>query len=103
MSTRQLATTSALERGTTRPRECGQAHTESADACPACGQSGALIALGARYDHPYRWRPWVMKPTQLALCARCDALAEMEEKRQPSGQRALVRARDPDWRAIAGR
>jgi C4-type Zn-finger protein len=58
-------------------------HTESAASCPACGQPGSLIALGARYDHPYRWRPWVMKPTQLALCARCDALVEMEERRRP--------------------
>jgi hypothetical protein len=47
---------------------------DSAHSCPACGQRGALIALGTRYDHPHRWRPWVTTRTPLYLCERCAAL-----------------------------
>lgn len=47
--------------------------------CPVCGQRDTLIALGVRYDHPYRWRPWAIRPTPLALCERCDALMEVRE------------------------
>lgn len=47
--------------------------------CPACGQPDALIALGTRYDHPHRWRPWVTTLTRLYLCDRCEALAEVRD------------------------
>lgn len=55
-------------------RECVQERTESADCCPACGQRGALVPLGMRYDYPHRWRPWSVCATPLALCGWCDAL-----------------------------
>ncbi len=51
------------------------------ESCPACGQANALIALGARHDRPYRWRPWVSRWTYLYLCDRCDALVEAPERR----------------------
>lgn len=44
------------------------------DACPACGRAEALLALGARYDRPHRWRPWITARTDLYLCDRCDAI-----------------------------
>jgi hypothetical protein len=43
-------------------------------ACPACGQRDALLALGIRYGHPHRWRPWVTVLTPLYLCESCEAL-----------------------------
>ena len=44
--------------------------------CPVCGHA-ALLALGARLDHPYRWRPWVSVLTYLYLCDWCDALVAL--------------------------
>ena len=51
----------------------------SPEPCPACGQRDVLIALGIRYDRPYRWRPWIIRDTHLSLCAGCDALVERAE------------------------
>jgi len=50
--------------------------------CPACGHA-ALLALGARLDHPYRWRPWVSVLTYLYLCDWCDALVALGSTRDP--------------------
>ena len=46
------------------------------DFCPACMQTGTLIPLGTRLDHPHRWMPWVTTATHLFLCDHCDALIE---------------------------
>jgi hypothetical protein len=43
-------------------------------ACPACGRSGGLIALGVRYERPHRWRPWALRCMPLALCPACEAV-----------------------------
>lgn len=78
------------------------AEVTSSGPCPSCGHPDALIALGVRYDHPYRWRPWVIRPTHLTLCDKCDALVALDEVRQPEQA-----ARDRDmrrllWHVIAG-
>jgi hypothetical protein len=44
------------------------------EACPVCGCAEPLLALGARYDRPHRWRPWITARTDLYLCDRCDAI-----------------------------
>lgn len=44
------------------------------ETCPACGCAEPLLALGARYDRPHRWRPWITARTDLYLCDRCDAI-----------------------------
>lgn len=53
-------------------------------ACPACGQTTTLLALGTRWDRPHRWRPWVLTGTDLYLCARCDALVAVRQPRHGS-------------------
>ena len=45
--------------------------------CPACPQPAELIPLGARRDHPYRWRWWITTLTHIYLCAHCDALVQV--------------------------
>ena len=78
MNTRQHGATSVVERM--------RGYVEVPACCPACGQRDTLIALGVRYDHPYRWRPWVMRSTPLALCERCDALVEAREAPTGAGR-----------------
>lgn len=48
--------------------------TEGMETCPACGRAGALLPLGARYDRPHRWRPWISARIDLYLCDHCDAI-----------------------------
>ena len=48
--------------------------------CPTCGQRDALIALGQRIDHPYRWRRWATAIIDMYVCNRCDALLEVGQR-----------------------
>ena len=77
MNTMQPTTTGARASATSGRLERVPERTESADSCPVCGHTDALIPLGVRYDRPHRWRPWIIAPTHLSLCDRCDALAEV--------------------------
>lgn len=49
--------------------------------CPTCGRPDTLLALGVRYDHPHRWRPWITARTQLYLCDHCEELVAVPETR----------------------
>src|SRR5438128_2371384 len=75
--------------------------------CPRCRQPDALIALGLRYDHPHRWRPWVMTITELYLCDRCEVLVAMGKAQEPVVADArrgwgLLSARHGDARGVPG-
>lgn len=50
---------------------------DTREACPACGDADALLALGIRQDRPHRWWPWLSRATYLYLCDHCDALVEV--------------------------
>lgn len=60
---------------------------DALEPCPVCGQYGALIALGKRIDHPYRWRRWARVITDLYLCDNCDALVEVQAARGGGARR----------------
>jgi hypothetical protein len=63
------------------------------DRCPACGHPDTLLALGARYERPHRWRPWVTAATPLFLYDRCDAIVELAARSEQAATGAGLRNR----------
>lgn len=48
---------------------------ETADACPRCG-ADALIAIGDRIDHVWRWLPWNTIITHISTCLTCGCVTQ---------------------------